>query len=80
MRLNLRLRRMALAVTGGIVLALGATGCALRATTDFGPQSESSKRSLNVGPEGMPGIPVTGGGSHPGGDGSTGTGEPVFDQ
>ena len=30
-------------------------GCAMRATTDFGPQSQSSTRSLSVGPEGLPG-------------------------
>ena len=38
----------------GFVLVCGAV-CALRATTDFGPQTSSSTRSLSVGPEGLPG-------------------------
>ena len=36
-------------------------GCALRATTDFGSQSATSRQSVNAGPEGLPGIPILGG-------------------
>ena len=38
-------------------------GCALRATTDFGPQSASTKQSLNGGLDGAPGIPFLQGGA-----------------
>ncbi len=34
---------------GGLMLCLGATGCALRATTDFGPGDEPAHRSVGAG-------------------------------
>ena len=43
-------------------LLLGTCGCALRATTDFGPQSASTKQSVNGGLDGAPGVPFLGGG------------------
>ena len=43
-------------------LLLGTSGCALRATTDFGPQSASTKQSVNGGLDGAPGVPLLGGG------------------
>ncbi len=55
--------RSLLSFAAGAVLILGAGGCALRATTDFGPQSSSSRQSINAGPEGLPGVPVLGGNS-----------------
>ena len=63
----LRFVRAILSVAAGLGLLMGASGCALRATTDFGPQSETSKRSINAGPEGMPGVSIYGDpGPHPG--------------
>ena len=44
-------------LTAGCLL-LGSSGCALRATTDFGPQSETTKRSVNGGLEGQSGVPL----------------------
>ena len=41
------------------MLSWGENGCALRATTDFGPQSQSSTRSLSAGPQGLPGVTAT---------------------
>ena len=37
------------------ILAAVGTGCALRATTDFGPQSGQATRTLSAGPQGLPG-------------------------
>ena len=51
----LRARHFLYAASLGIAALLGIAGCALRATTDFGPQSPSATRSLSVGPEGLPG-------------------------
>ena len=41
-------------------LLLGSGGCALRATTDFGPQSPSTKQSVNGGLDGAPGVSILG--------------------
>ena len=46
---------LAAALSAALILALCGSGCALRATTDFGPQSSNSTRSLSAGPEGLPG-------------------------
>lgn len=46
-------RATAVVAACGVLAALGA-GCALRATTDFGPQSESSTRSISMGREDLP--------------------------
>ncbi len=53
-------RSLLIAAAGSVVI-LGAGGCALRATTDFGPQSQSSRQSINAGPEGLPGVPILSG-------------------
>jgi hypothetical protein len=42
-------------------------GCALRATTDFGPQSESARQSINAGMDGHHGVPLVTNDDDPGG-------------
>ena len=51
----------------GCAAISGESGCALRATTDFGPQSDTSRQSLHAGPEGLPGLPILGGSGAEGG-------------
>jgi hypothetical protein len=61
-------------------ILLGGSGCALRATTDFGPQSESAKHSVSAGPEGMPGVPIYGNRDLPPGGGQSGSSDSVGTQ
>ena len=44
-----------------LMLLLGTSGRALRATTYFGLQSLSSRQSISAGSEGLPGVPILGG-------------------
>ena len=54
--------RLFCVILTSVGLLLGANGCALRATTDFGPQSASTKQSVNGGLDGAPGVSLFGGG------------------